>query len=576
MSLSKAFAGKTRETINKSTPADKVFDILISMSTGISPTGLMIEISKLKTGSSCQILGSLFVGSAMNIRDVIKEVVLASDANPPDAFKINNDINFAMYALSGHIIMALPDHLLTPRALGGKESYMRSIGNNKNLTIPNIVIKIEGKEKRSEVLNKWAGVLKGFDATVYAEMLAEKFPHLVVSQRSFITRMFVSTVVMPLKVIKAPFSFVYFMVAFALKAMRTFMFYGAILAVLIAVASFATPDLASAVVSESMATIASAASYSVTTLPSAAVFYPMEAAAKAYTFSSTVLPAMFYAMSAVYDGKFGLTDAIKEVVDMAAPEEGLFNYTASAVPEIKEEVFLKFDELKDMVKTSRTYVEAIKLIPDNAMEAMQTAIRWAMRASAEDVEAATEDFAKDDEEKPTEKTSDPSEDSATEETSDPSKDTATEMTSDPSKDSETEKASDPSKDSATEKTPDPSKDSATEKTSDPSKDSATAKTSDPSKDSAAEKTSDPSKDSATEKTSDPSKDSATEKTSDPSKDSATEKTSDPSKDSEPEGPAMEHAPATKKSGKRIDQVGELAEKKRAEAAKSKAGATASA
>jgi hypothetical protein len=179
-------AGKTMSMMNitATTSEDELLEAILAMCTSISPSALMEMVAKLPEDSNTHKIGALAIGSSMNIREVINSVRAKAGIVLPENWLVNGEINFSVSALLGHIIMMLADDMLTTKGQMAKEAYVKSIGGVADISMYTEATVVEGKEKRTAILLKWANMLRKFDAKAHQALLAKKFPKLVKDKRS--------------------------------------------------------------------------------------------------------------------------------------------------------------------------------------------------------------------------------------------------------------------------------------------------------------------------------------------------------------------------------------------------------
>lgn len=165
--------------ITTSTTSEQILEILSMMSIGVTPAGLMESVARLPSNDNTKYIGAFAVGASMSVRKVIKDVVPKSKLTMPDDFKIAADINYTKFALLGHILFLIEDSKLTKGGLEAKKRYQHSIHEYRDITHFGVNGVIPGKPERTTIVQKYAGMLAGFDVKLYTSMLSSKFPGIV-------------------------------------------------------------------------------------------------------------------------------------------------------------------------------------------------------------------------------------------------------------------------------------------------------------------------------------------------------------------------------------------------------------
>jgi len=162
---------------------------LMSISSSITPGVLVERIKELDNGSNASKVGILSVGAAMNVKKVINDIRSKTGVSLPESWQVDGEVNFSMLAMTGHMIFMLPQSALTTAGQAASVPYVKSIGGVANITMFTQATKLEGKETRAAILLKWAGQMRGFDASKYQSVLAKKFPALVKDTRGIFSRL---------------------------------------------------------------------------------------------------------------------------------------------------------------------------------------------------------------------------------------------------------------------------------------------------------------------------------------------------------------------------------------------------
>lgn len=129
-------------------------------------------------------------GSALNVKKVIKDFRSKAGIALPDDWIVNNEVNFTLLAMLGHIIWMYPDESVTQKVKDYREAYVKSLGGVVNISFFNESVDLGEKEKRHEICLKWMKQLKNFDLDAHQETLAAKFPNLILSKKSNVSRIF--------------------------------------------------------------------------------------------------------------------------------------------------------------------------------------------------------------------------------------------------------------------------------------------------------------------------------------------------------------------------------------------------
>jgi hypothetical protein len=216
--------------ITASTTSLELMQFLVSISSGITPVKLMDAVKELTTRTNNEKIGALAIGSSMNIRRVINDVRSKAGITLPESWQINGEVNFSMLALLGHAFFLLPIGSLTPEAEAARATYVKTIGGAASIKTFNASVVIPGKEKRAEILLKYANMLADFDVGKYQSLLARTFPNVVKDTRGIAAR--VSSLLYG--TIMAPFNLVWMIVKSVWGMSR-----GVVLATLIFLACYA-------------------------------------------------------------------------------------------------------------------------------------------------------------------------------------------------------------------------------------------------------------------------------------------------------------------------------------------------
>mmetsp|Transcript_31341 Transcript_31341/g.45766 ORF Transcript_31341/g.45766 Transcript_31341/m.45766 type:complete len:437 (-) Transcript_31341:1751-3061(-) len=172
-------ASATDIVISANTDENQLYDYLLGKCSGTTPAILMKSVEKLPNSDNTRMIGTLGIGASMTSKTVINRLRSKTSVTLDESWLINQDINFTMFAMLGHVIFMLPEADLTTKGAIAKKAYQKTIGGVLDITHFNDTSSLEGRKERATILLKWSSRLKGFDVMKHKSLLAKKFPHLV-------------------------------------------------------------------------------------------------------------------------------------------------------------------------------------------------------------------------------------------------------------------------------------------------------------------------------------------------------------------------------------------------------------
>ena len=176
---------------------------------------LMAAVARLRPNHQTLELGvcavCLSVSPNITTKQRMKQRMIQAD----EPWMINGQINFRMIVLFGHLLMSYDVADLGVWALATKSAYKASLGGKNNLTEFGLNGSLEGKPRRTDLLQKSAQHVIGVDLSVHQDLLASRFPGIIRSRRGVTARIIAWLYNMVTLLLRAAFSVVAFVFAIA-------------------------------------------------------------------------------------------------------------------------------------------------------------------------------------------------------------------------------------------------------------------------------------------------------------------------------------------------------------------------
>lgn len=166
-------------TINASMGIDEFIEVLASMGQNVTPQSALRAIKDLPSGDAGVKLAALCVYAACSVKKACDPIVLACNLSIPESWKVEQTINFSMFAMVGHLMMMLPDQDLTRLAKKLRPMYRKSIGNADNLKAFGQDGVVPGKPSRTSILREWSVRVSDIDPYAIRKALGDRFPEMV-------------------------------------------------------------------------------------------------------------------------------------------------------------------------------------------------------------------------------------------------------------------------------------------------------------------------------------------------------------------------------------------------------------
>jgi len=172
-------------TLNASMGVDDFILALAAMGQNVTAESALLAVKDLPGGDAGDKIAALCVYSACSVKKVCDGIVTACNLSVPDTWKVDQTVNFSMFAMIGHLMMMLPDSELTPNARLLRPMYTKSIGGSANLVAFGGDGVVPGKAPRTTILREWSTRVKSVDTYKIRKALGAKFPNMVKPVASF-------------------------------------------------------------------------------------------------------------------------------------------------------------------------------------------------------------------------------------------------------------------------------------------------------------------------------------------------------------------------------------------------------
>jgi hypothetical protein len=169
---------------------EDILDYFLAISTGLTPEEMIRLWRNMPVNRNTHLISACCVGASMNIKDKVDETTKKMNLTLPEAIKIGDTISMTFFAMTGHVIMMVPEGNLTKRGLKLKKGYQKSIGGVEDITKFHSGVQMGNKEKRAEILLKWNASLRNFNVIPYIDLLASVCPAMVKPRSNIFTRFF--------------------------------------------------------------------------------------------------------------------------------------------------------------------------------------------------------------------------------------------------------------------------------------------------------------------------------------------------------------------------------------------------
>lgn len=170
--------------------AKEVMDYFLAISIGMNGGEAMRILEALPIGANSAKIVAACIGASMNVKKQVNASVKAMNLTLQPSMMINDEISMTFFALTGHVMMLIPNENLTEYGKAVKASYQSKIGGVENIQKFSAGVVMEGKEKRAEILLKWSKSLAGFDVTPHIDMFARLAPDIVMHKTNAFYRFF--------------------------------------------------------------------------------------------------------------------------------------------------------------------------------------------------------------------------------------------------------------------------------------------------------------------------------------------------------------------------------------------------
>lgn len=172
-------------TFNASMGIDDFIQAIAAMGQNVTAESALLAIKDLPGGEAGDKIAALCIYSACSVKKACDGVVTACNLSIPDTWKVEQTVNFSMFAMIGHLMMMLPDSELTPRARTLRPMYTKSIGGAANLAAFGEDGVVPGKAPRTTILREWSTRVRGVETFQIRKALGAKFPNMVRPVASF-------------------------------------------------------------------------------------------------------------------------------------------------------------------------------------------------------------------------------------------------------------------------------------------------------------------------------------------------------------------------------------------------------
>jgi hypothetical protein len=150
-------------TITNTSTASELVAAILSAAGNVSVEKILSGITNMGDANVRKCLFFTSITACMTIKASGNEMHRRLNAICPDTFIVDRNINMSACALLGHLIfdamVTYPSALVAPM-LG---MYRAKCGNVTTLRDFSVTSSVEGKEKRTELLRKWADMIKAAD-----------------------------------------------------------------------------------------------------------------------------------------------------------------------------------------------------------------------------------------------------------------------------------------------------------------------------------------------------------------------------------------------------------------------------